>query len=482
MKYRPSRRFTLTVLPSAALVICLGFGIVSGLKKFAIRPIPGEITFRDARPDARRTTTVSTRKVGSSKSPLDWFEEKYENLMTWKSNPWKRTPGGVGDHYFVLRASKDPGDQVKFRELLRRSKAWHQKLLLRYPELAVTMKSIPDDQNGFLKWLDLSDRVKAANPESISKITFPKELDDVINQRGPWNPGAVKDWIAKNQSVVDEIHAIGLMPERSVNGIPVERWGLIDARFGKNCCDIIMLEARLAAEQGNAVAALEAVRAAKGLADHFSEIETPTLLAATVHILLQLSMENHILSDIIPALPAGQVDLVAWENALNPKAAGPAEFARLMKGEWNTVIRHTLLPMLVDTEDPYAVPDAGELLDYLSLNALEIVQTHEAAHLRDLPTLELPRAADTGHLSRTSRQMTETFSVGMGYWRKGWDRSQSASSMTHAAFAIMKGQTIPQDPIYGVDYCWDPATRTLSMPAGKTFDELKIKPIIVPKL
>ncbi|MEY4569546.1 MAG: hypothetical protein RLZZ398_985 [Verrucomicrobiota bacterium] len=33
--------------------------------------------------------------------------------------------------------------------------------------------------------------------------------------------------------------------------------------------------------------------------------------------------------------------------------------------------------------------------------------------------------------------------------------------MNQAAFAIMKNQPIPKDPIYGQDYRWDPATRPI---------------------
>jgi hypothetical protein len=53
--------------------------------------------------------------------------------------------------------------------------------------------------------------------------------------------------------------------------------------------------------------------------------------------------------------------------------------------------------------------------------------------------------------------------------------------MTQAAFAIMKNQPVPTDPVYGQHYRWDPATRQLSMPAGEAFDTMQIKPITVPK-
>lgn len=70
----------------------------------------------------------------------------------------------------------------------------------------------------------------------------------------------------------------------------------------------------------------------------------------------------------------------------------------------------------------------------------------------------------------------------MDAWGIGWARAQSSSAMTQAAFALMEGQPLNQDPVYGKAYPWDPATRQLSMPAGKDFEGMKIRPITVPKL
>ena len=141
------------------------------------------------------------------------------------------------------------------------------------------------------------------------------------------------------------------------------------------------------------------------------------------------------------------------------------------------------MPMLLDAEDPENPPDGGELLDAFSLNHLQIARLHETTVLKDLPTLAmpLPPTPGTSHLSRASRQAMESIFIGSMAWRKGWDRAQSSSALTQAAFAIMKNQPIPQDPVYGQAYRWDPAARQLSMPAGKTFDALDIKPITVPK-
>ena len=58
-------------------------------------------------------------------------------------------------------------------------------------------------------------------------------------------------------------------------------------------------------------------------------------------------------------------------------------------------------------------------------------------------------------------------------------RAQSATGMMQAAFALMKGQPLPPDPVYGLPYQWDPATRTLSPPDSPEFQEMQLKPVVV---
>jgi hypothetical protein len=53
--------------------------------------------------------------------------------------------------------------------------------------------------------------------------------------------------------------------------------------------------------------------------------------------------------------------------------------------------------------------------------------------------------------------------------------------MTRAAFAILKDQPIPQDPIYGLDYVWDATTRQLSFPRVIPGD-MRIPTLTVPKI
>lgn len=357
-----------------------------------------------------------------------------------------------------------------------------KQLLARYPELAVPSKNVPPERNGFLKWLELCDRFDPDhNGTPAPNTAFPKELTDHLGGKAPWNAEAVRNWLAKENAFLSELRAIGLMPEQSVEGIDVHRYSFISARFAKGCAEALLMDARLAAEEGDVSRAMASVQAANGIAAHLGNVETPTLLAITVQILIQLQVQSYSLSEILPALPAGQLDPVAWGNVVNPVVSQPAEFARIMKGEWNVTSREYLLPMLCDTEDPRYPSDPEALLDFHAGGFVDVVKTHEAASLPDLPNLEFGDIGDNSHLSRSSRQLTDALFIGARAWRKGWDRTQSAAAMGQAAFAILKGETPPNDPIYGQPYRWDPVSRTLSAPDSPEFKDLDLKPIKIPK-
>ena len=181
-------------------------------------------------------------------------------------------------------------------------------------------------------------------------------------------------------------------------------------------------------------------------------------------------------------LPAGKTDVSAWRAALDPVPREPGDYARVMTGEWHVTGRYWLLPPVADTEDPKYPTDPEALLDAYSGTFLEIVSTHRGQPFSRLPDIDIPGGPpNLSHLSRSSREIMEMLWVGAKAWRKGWDRAQSSAAMTEAAFAIMQGQAMPNDPVYGLPYRWDPATRELSAPDSQAFKDMDIKPIKVPK-
>ncbi|MCW1924610.1 hypothetical protein OKA05_18745 [Luteolibacter arcticus] len=473
------------------LVAALYFGLLPELDAIEQPRQRGVIHFE--KPRSETAATSRAESGDSAESPrggragwsLDWLTQRYEDLMSWEHNPWKTGRTIFGSRYLDLLNSKDPRDQARALELRRLGEALFQRVLARYSELAVPDKNVPPERNGFLKWLDFSDRMDAdpsrpGEPKSKS-LGMPDALVKHLFGEAAWDGVAAKAWLDQEKALVDEIRAIGLMPDRSTAGIEVNRWGFISARLGKDASGALLMDARLAAEQGDPARALESIQAARGLADHFGQVETPSLLAATVQILLQLQVQAYALREVIPALPAGQFDPAAWERAVNPVVVAPAEFGRLMRGEWNVVSRDYVMPMLSDAGDPKYPADPEALIDFHASYFTRVLREYDNPSPAGWPSVSALPFPDNSHLSYESRQFTEMLFVGERAWSKGLQRSVSQTAMTQAAFAIMKGEPPPLDPVYGLPYGWDPATRTLSAPVHPAFEEDKFKPIVVPR-
>jgi hypothetical protein len=480
VNYRPSKSFLLGMSVLCPLVIAFSFGLLPELASVEKPPLPGEITFRAERPDFKSGKhSIPSNSGNASIFSLGWIEDSYHDLMSWDKNPWKTKFADFGDHYSGMAYSKDPKEQARAAEIRRLADALHKRLLERYPELAVASKNVPPERNGFLKWLEFSERHSPTlQPKGLD---FSKKLQEHLSGKGPWNSAAAKAWLDQQKPLMDEIRTIGLMPEQSIEGIDVHRYAFASARLAKSCSEALLLDARLAAENGDAAAAIASIQASNGLAAHLADVETPSLLSITVQILLQMQTQSYALKEVMPALPPGQLDPAAWEKALNPKVSGPEEFARIMRGEWNVCCREYLLPPLLDAEETRPPPDPDALIDVYAAYFVNVVGDHEGLAVTDWPNIPTSDIPETSHLSRRSRKLIGNLFIGERAWRKGMERSLSSFAMTQAAFAIMKGQPIPMDPIYGQLYRWDPATRLLSSPDTEAFQKLELKPINVPK-
>lgn len=489
MKFRPSKSFVRILCGAVPLLGALIVGLWPELDALRNPPIPGDVVFSSARPDFAKTKRVSASIPAEPSEPaaittsgrgwsLDWMWETWDQLMSWDKNPWKMEREGFGQAYFALMGSKDPADRARAEELCRLGDGLYRKMLARYPELAVPSRAVPAERNGFLKLLELAERFDKDGRAS-NTAGLPSGLNDLVN-RETWDSAATREALLKEKPLIDEIRRIGLMPERSMEGIDILRWGFTPARFYKGCADVLLAEARLAAEEGNAAAALESIRAADGIAAHLGEIETPSLLSVTAQVLIHLEVQKQALATIIPSLPPGAVDLAVWEEAVVSPISGPKQFAHILKGEWSVTARQFLTPMLMDTEDPRYPRDPGDLLDAHAGFFLQTVRDHEGRPVSDMHRIPVIEQMDGSRLSYESRGLISNLSFGASAWRKGWERKQSVTAMVHAAFSIMGGEPIPTDPVFGLPYLWDPATRTLSPPDSPEFKEMHIEPIVVP--
>ncbi|RYD26057.1 MAG: hypothetical protein EOP87_23360 [Verrucomicrobiaceae bacterium] len=129
----------------------------------------------------------------------------------------------------------------------------------------------------------------------------------------------------------------------------MDRYSFIPARLAKEASNALLIEARLAAENGDVAIAIESAEGVRGLTRIFSDIESPTLLTGTVQMLIQLELEKRLFSDILPSLPPGSRNAAAWEALVNPQVYSPADFARLIRGDWSVTFRQWILPPILDS-------------------------------------------------------------------------------------------------------------------------------------
>jgi hypothetical protein len=440
------------------------------------QPSPEAIAKRGlSAPDTGFSMTEPTTWRTSYGSPRDWIDQGMDSVMHWDKNPWKTEKIAFFHHLNKLRDSSNPNDQAEYQRLKKLGKEWYERILARYPELAVSPREVPDDQNGLLRWMKFVQAHKTG-PHGYD-FGIPPDFDGQVKGKLPWNPEAAKAWLDANRPLTDELRAIGLMTNRSTQGIDPEE---MPAILAYNLTAAMLLDARLAAERGDPANCLEIIRAANGLGNHFQESDAAFVMHDMVGSYLRNRIQDYVFTGIMPSLPAGQVNLADWEQVLNPTIREPAALANTMKAEWNGFLPTYLLASLADTTNPQLPSDPEALAEAYTRHTLAMVQQHEKLALSELPSTPIPEL-DTSDLSWRSREIAKDLGSNNLHWRY-WERSQIHTGMTQAAFAILKGQPVPNDPIYGKPYTWNPETRELSLPAGDGFKRVNIKPIILPKL
>jgi len=415
-------------------------------------------------------------------SPRDWIDQGVDSLITWDMNPWKVEHDWFGQYFDSLRKSKDPDDQAEFRRLIELAKDWQKRLLTRYPELANRYNDVPDERNALKKLVELAKRYRLREDLSnTAAMNFPDEFKKQLFKGKPLDAQAAKTWLDTNRALIEEVRAIGLMPERSTKDcFDFPDYQLTTHVLIPRLSNMLLLDARLAADQGDVQGALKSIQAANGLAGHLVDADAPNLIMTMVGYSQRKSVRDAVLGSILPALPASQVDLTAFENALSPGIEKPAAWAKTIRAEWNLGASDYLLPPLASLSEPMAPRDPDLLVETYTRCMANIVRNNDNLSFSELQNQPEP-AMDASHLSLRSRSLIG--SVDFSRLRENWEIGQAQAGLTKAAFAILRGETIPNDPIHGRPYIWNPSTRQLLLPTGDPFSgSNKVKPLILPKL
>jgi len=358
-----------------------------------------------------------------------------------------------------------------------------QKMLAEFPDLAVAEKPVPDDQNGFRLLYELAD------DEGQPKIPVTPELRALLKDDAPWDPAAMRAALEANGEFVSHIERIAALPDRSSMNMPVDYMNFFHARPVMLGFKILLAKARLAAEAKDETEALRWVNASLNLASHLDRIETPSLLAITIALLLDLQTQDAIMTKILPAL-GKDADLPGWCAAIISRPEYNAdEFARLMRGEWNSTLEHFILPIMFspnyeDRPDDYEafVRAYTVKFDFLC----KTLAGQKPRILVYLPPTPLPEK-----LSRGSWELLEMCQIGAGKWGQGYARAGTIRAQSLAALELLilekTGATLAADSTAGVTseplsearFLYDPATRTITTPP--TFPkDIEAKPVTLP--
>lgn len=411
--------------------------------------------------------------ITSSGVGWNWVDQGFDAILGWDKNPWKLEKPGFTTHLENLRISKDPKDQAEYQRLLELAKTWHQNLLDRYPELKLELRTIPDAENALIQCLELKKKLTAE--KGAADFSFPIDLSRQLDNSKPWDPAAARAWLEANRGLVDEIRRISQLPGSSTAGLGAESLFML-----RDCGTALLIEARLAAESGDAQAALAAVQAANRLSNLLVESDAPYLIHELVGSVIREQTRNCVLQAILPTLAAQQPqNLDAWAAVFQTQPRNPADLSTLMKGEWNGMMQYYILPALADPSESLNPADADLFVESYTRYIADQAKQLETSSNGDLSSQSW-KPLDTSQLSWRSQQLGKD--VSNVDYRNHWIRGQLRAGLTQAAFDILQGKPVPNDPIFGQPYQWNPETRELTMPKVPELAKTKFKPIKLPKL
>lgn len=377
------------------------------------------------------------------------------------------------------RINIEPATPEQMAQTRQASRELREKLEGEFPILKVEPHPVPDEQNGFLQVYLLSP------PPRYPDLEVSQELKQMSDGKAVWNAEEAKRLLDEHAELIGKIEGIAAMKLRSSSNMPAGYNGFFAARAGKTATDILLLKARLAAESHDEMEAMRLVEAVDNFGSHYRQVETPTLLAETIGILIDLNLRFCVFQHVLPAL-GPEADLVRWREILKPGDYSSAELGRVMSGEWQVTSECFLYPLILNPKIESAPPDPEELARAHAARFSRLVARLKEGSLQSLTTTHDPDGQeDLSKLSKKSRELHGVFFIGADAWSKGFVRASVVLSQYQSAMDLLisekSGQTLTpesiavasREPIEGRSFVFDPATREITTPAGMESVEVK---------
>ncbi len=336
---------------------------------------------------------------------------------------------------------------------------------------------VPAAENGFLALYQLG-----------RELPISEEFSKILSDGSSCDLTVARRCLSEHQEWVERIETIAALNKRSSIGMPGDFQGFSHAKTTKQCFEILLLKARLAAESGDENEAHRYVSSAGNLVDHLRKVETPTMLTATVVLLMDVEIERSIFSTLLPAL-GKSADLEIWRQQLNRRRNSIPELADALRGEWHTGADYWAFPMLAMSGQEGDLPDVEMVLRLYSSWMSDCVAKLPSLAFSEIES-SLPRPQNGSGLSKAGREMFDTLTLGFSHWLKGYTRVTVVSAQYQAAMDLLimekagaklvadDAARVARDPVSGGAFQFDAASRMVSEPAGsKTPD---VTPLALP--
>lgn len=201
--------------------------------------------------------------------------------------------GAAGRSGETIDRDSEHDEAVAARRLRARAAMLTDALIEEFPDLRVEWRDVPPEENGFFQLLEFASSVEY---EECSQVA--RGIRSLLKE---WDAEHARALLEEHSDWLAEAWRISALAQTSGN-IPGERMGgfMISATAVATPEHLLLLDARLAIDEGRADDALAALRASRALARHLQDLEAYTPMSDTIRMLGSLARMEMIHREILP--------------------------------------------------------------------------------------------------------------------------------------------------------------------------------------